>query len=132
MRRKNIFLIIFVFFLVSCSQNEHKAETPPPISSKVQGETPAEHSKGEELFLKNCALCHGERGKGTDRGPSFLSPIYHPNHHGDESFLLAARNGARAHHWQFGDMPPVPGVNEEEVRQIVGYVRWLQRENKIY
>jgi mono/diheme cytochrome c family protein len=131
MKREKICLIIFVLFLVSCSQNEHQVETPP-IGSKVQGETPAEYSKGEDLFRKNCALCHGEKGKGTERGPSFLSPIYHPNHHGDESFVLAVRNGARAHHWQFGNMPPVPNVNEEEVRQIIGYVRWLQRENKIY
>jgi cytochrome c len=131
MGRERLGLIIFVLFLVSCNQSEHKVVTSP-IGSKIQGETPAEYLKGEDLFRKNCAVCHGEKGIGTDKGPSFLSSIYHPNHHGDESFVLAARNGARAHHWQFGDMPPLPNVKEEEVRQIIPYVRWLQRENKIY
>lgn len=131
MRRMNMFLAIIALFLFSCSQSERKVENSP-AGLNVREETPAEYLKGEELYRNHCALCHGEKGKGTDKGPSFLSSIYHPNHHGDESFVLAARNGARAHHWQFGDMPPIPNVKEAEVREIIGYVRWLQRENKIY
>jgi hypothetical protein len=54
--------------------------------------------------------------------------IYEPNHHADAAFILAARNGVRAHHWRFGDMAPVPGVTDEMVLEIVGYIRWLQRQ----
>jgi hypothetical protein len=69
---------------------------------------------------------------GTDHGPSFLNKIYEPNHHGDAAFHLAARGGVRAHHWQFGNMPPVEGVSEAEVDEIIGYVRWLQRQAGIF
>ena len=54
--------------------------------------------------------------------------IYEPNHHSDVAFLRAAQVGSRAHHWGFGNMPPVPGVSEAEVVRIVAYVRWLQRQ----
>ena len=82
---------------------------------------------GQRLFLNNCAQCHGEDLRGTDHGPSFLSPIYEPGHHGDGAFLLAVQNGVRAHHWQFGDMPPVEGLSADDVEAIVAYVRETQR-----
>jgi mono/diheme cytochrome c family protein len=124
-------MIMFFFLLVSCDSHENQGITPVGTESKGIGSTPAEFLNGELLYQSHCAGCHGEKGKGSERGPTFLSPIYLSNHHGDESFILAARNGARAHHWQFGDMPPVSGVKDEEVRKIVGYVRWLQKGNKL-
>ena len=48
------------------------------------------------------------------------------------AFLLAAKQGVRAHHWPFGDMPPVPGVSEQDVGRIVAYVRTLQKANGIF
>jgi cytochrome c1 len=131
-KRKVIVFTGMVLFLVSCSQNEPKSEAPAETASAIPTVAPAVYLKGKELYRNHCAPCHGEKGVGTHRGPSFLSHIYHPNHHGDESFILAVRNGARAHHWQFGDMPPISHVNEDEVREIVAYIRWLQRENHIY
>ncbi len=89
-------------------------------------------SKGESLFNANCAACHGAQAAGTDKGPPLVHRIYEPNHHGDMAFLLAVRNGARAHHWPFGDMPPVEGVADADVALIVTYVRGLQREAGIY
>ena len=129
--RINIIYIVLISIggiLFSCTQNPSKQEMAP-ITQNV---TPPEFVQGELLFQNNCSICHGVRGSGTDKGPSFLSPIYEPNHHGDESFVLAARNGVRSHHWPFGDMPPLPHVKEDEVRQIVAYVRWLQKEARVY
>jgi len=90
--------------------------------------TPAEFAKGEALFNAHCAACHGEKAAGTDHGPPFIDRIYEPHHHADATFQLAARNGVRSHHWTFGNMPPVDGVTESDVNEIVGYVRWLQRQ----
>ena len=86
---------------------------------------------GEALFQENCAACHGRNATGTDLGPPLVHKIYEPGHHGDMAFQMAAKNGVRAHHWRFGDMPPVPGVSEAEVSKIVTYVRELQRANGI-
>ena len=64
--------------------------------------------------------------------PPLVHKIYEPNHHGDLSFQLAAKNGVRAHHWPFGNMPPIEGVSENEVSEIIVYVRELQRANDIH
>jgi mono/diheme cytochrome c family protein len=101
-------------------------------SSESKQAVPAELRPGETLFNNNCARCHGERGAGTSNGPPLVHKIYEPNHHGDAAFQRAASMGVRAHHWQFGDMPKVPGVTPADVEQIVKYVRWLQRQAGIF
>ncbi|MCQ0989083.1 c-type cytochrome [Jiella marina] len=87
--------------------------------------------EGEELFSQYCATCHGDNAAGTDSGPPLIHRIYESGHHGDQSFLMAAMYGVRAHHWKFGDMPPVEGITEAEVADIVTYVREVQRANGI-
>lgn len=89
-------------------------------------------AEGEVVFNAKCASCHGTNAAGRQgMGPPLVHIIYEPNHHGDAAFHLAARNGVRAHHWQFGDMPPVEGVAEGDIERIVTYVRTLQRANGI-
>ena len=90
--------------------------------------SPPEVAQGKALFVENCSVCHGPAGDGTTQGPPLVHIIYEPSHHADAAFILAARNGVRAHHWRFGDMPPLPDVAEETVLEIVGYIRWLQRQ----
>jgi len=87
--------------------------------------------QGEKLFEVNCSSCHGKNGSGTEQGPPLIHKIYEPNHHGDMSFVLAAKRGVQAHHWPFGNMPAQPQVSENDVLVIVGYVRELQRANGI-
>lgn len=100
----------------------------PDLSASA---TPAEAVAGEEAFNARCAACHGVNAAGTDKGPPLVHRLYVPGHHADVAFLLAARDGVRAHHWRFGDMPPVDGVTEAEVTNIVAYVRAVQRANGI-
>ena len=90
-----------------------------------------EQEDGRALFEANCAVCHGENAVGSDQGPPLVHRIYEPSHHGDMAFLLAARQGVRAHHWRFGNMPAVDGVSDEAILQITAYVRALQRANGI-
>lgn len=88
---------------------------------------------GKAAFDANCATCHGENAAGVDSaGPPLVHKIYEPSHHGDGAFVVAARNGVRAHHWQFGNMPPVEGVTDEELIDIIAYVRKMQRANGIF
>ena len=58
--------------------------------------------------------------------------LYEPGHHPDFAFRNAVKNGVIAHHWDFGDMPPVTGLSEDEVTQIIAYVRDLQRKGGIF
>ncbi len=106
-----------------------EGDTPSGSSQAVsESAVPAEFSPGEKLFNANCAACHGGQAKGSNQGPPLVHKVYEPSHHGDQSFHLAARNGVRAHHWQFGDMSAIQGVSQAQVDQIVQYVRWLQRQ----
>lgn len=87
----------------------------------------ADVSLGKQLFEANCASCHGDSGRGTNSGPPLVNDIYRPGHHSDLSFQMAVKSGSRAHHWHFGDMPPIAGVSPEEVAHITAYIRQEQR-----
>jgi mono/diheme cytochrome c family protein len=90
-------------------------------------------AEGEALFEANCATCHGKSGAGKNGfGPPLVHKIYEPGHHADIAFRLAVSNGVRAHHWKFGNMPPVEGVTQPDVDRIIAYIRALQRENGIF
>jgi cytochrome c len=92
------------------------------------GPAPAELADGERLFNENSARCHGTRAAGSDTGPPLVHRVYEPSHHADMAFQRAVALGVAAHHWRFGNMPPIPGVDQPAVERIVGYVRWLQRQ----
>jgi len=88
---------------------------------------------GKRGFDAKCAVCHGANAAGQNGiAPPLIHRIYEPNHHGEAAFLLAARNGVRAHHWNFGNMPPVEGLSDADVKYIVRYIRELQKENGIF
>ena len=82
---------------------------------------------GAALYANNCASCHGADLRGTDMGPPHLHPVYEPGHHGDASFRLAVQRGVQPHHWDFGPMPPIDGLSDAEVDDIIAYVRQEQR-----
>ncbi|AKO99553.1 MAG: cytochrome c [Marinovum algicola] len=97
---------------------------------------PAEFSDnakiGQRAFEAKCAACHGTNAAGQNGvAPPLVHKIYEPSHHGDMAFVLAAKNGVRAHHWRFGDMPPVEGLTQGDAMMIVAYVRELQQANGI-
>jgi mono/diheme cytochrome c family protein len=103
----------------------------PALAALVVPDLTSEQEAGRVLFDANCATCHGPNASGSDQGPPLVHQIYEPSHHGAMAFLLAARQGVRAHHWRFGNMPAIDGVSEDEVVQIIAYVRALQRANGI-
>lgn len=100
--------------------------------AQIDIEIPFIYAKGQMLFNKNCSSCHNVDLSGSDIGPPLLHPYYKPSHHGDEAFYKAALNGTRAHHWKFGDMPAVKGMTREKMKSIVPYVRYFQKQKKLY
>lgn len=86
---------------------------------------------GKSDFDDNCAACHGENAAGTSIGPSFVDPVYRPGHHPNQSFVRAVTVGVQAHHWGFGNMPPVEDLKKYELARIVAYVRALQEANGV-
>lgn len=93
---------------------------------------PFKYGLGMNKFRSLCSGCHGKWGDGTEQGPPLLHAFYLPTHHSDDAFYRAAREGVRAHHWTFGDMPKVEGATRKDVDKIIPFIRWLQKENGIY
>ena len=118
----------------ACTSEPESQSAPAPVDEiqvvlrGIAATAPPEVAQGKTLFEQTCSVCHGPAGDGTTLGPPLVHIIYEPNHHADTAFILAARNGVRAHHWRFGDMPPLPAVTDQMVQEIVGYIRWLQRQ----
>ncbi len=126
-------LILVLFLVVTACSGEDSAPVDTEFSAILNSVSiPEELDMGERLFNANCGTCHGQLALGTDRGPPLVHIIYEPSHHADMAFVVAAERGVRAHHWQFGDMAPVPSVTRDQIDSIVAYIRYLQREVGIF
>ena len=136
-RRSVLLPVLVCVLLVGCSESEDgeysTADTPDSQTAAITvPDLSAVASEGAELFTASCSECHGATAGGSSQGPPLIDPIYEPGHHADFSFHLAVNQGSSQHHWQFGDMNPVPGLSPEEVDKIVCYVREVQYANGIF
>ncbi len=126
--------LVFSLTPTACTPEPEPQSAPASVDEiqvvlrRIAATSPPEVAQGKALFERDCSVCHGPAGDGTAQGPPLVHIIYEPSHHADAAFILAARNGVRAHHWRFGDMAPLPDVTDQMVREIVGYIRWLQRQ----
>ncbi len=120
-----VVLLLLVVLVVGCQAAQTTADNGD--TAGADSELVAE---GQQLYEATCAACHGADLTGTDTGPTFLDPIYAPDHHPDGAFYAAAELGAQPHHWDFGPMPRQP-VDEEQMRRIIAYIRSVQREQGI-
>jgi mono/diheme cytochrome c family protein len=102
-----------------------------PADQIVEAKLSSAGQMGKTIFDENCAACHGAKAAGSENGPPLVHKIYEPSHHADFSFVMAVKNGVRAHHWRFGDMAPVPGVTDKQIEWATKYVREIQRANGI-
>jgi len=120
---KLFFIILAIYIPVSCVQE-----------ADVQDQQVSDNGKasslidGQKLYAKLCAGCHGRGGKGTKQGPPLIHKIYEPSHHNDASFYRAVKKGVQAHHWQFGNMPPIENISDSDMSTIIFYVRHQQRK----
>jgi len=121
----------------SSEQARQVAAAPTPAGGRAIVEVKVPEFTGEAVlgqlaYVAKCAACHGDNAVGqVGVAPPLVHKIYEPSHHGDMAFVMAAKNGVRAHHWKFGNMPPVEGITDAEVGTIIAYVRVLQRANGI-
>lgn len=111
--------------LAACGGGDGGGSEGQDVASALASGDP---SAGQEAFAANCAACHGAAAQGSPAGPPLVHEVYEPAHHSDVSFLLAVQNGVQPHHWDFGPMPAIPGLDVDDVADIVAYVRQLQRD----
>jgi cytochrome c2 len=144
---KAVIIIVLAVFLTACSnQNDEQVNTTEPKQKSTAGhkmgkpradsalqdpKVPFKYAIGKKKFQTMCADCHGMWGGGSDQGPPLMHLFYVSSHHSDVAFYNAALKGVQQHHWKFGDMPAVKGATERDVKKIIAFVRWLQKENGI-
>lgn len=72
-------------------------------------------NRGQTLFLKNCAHCHGADAHGDE------APDLHKLDWSDEQIARRIRNGKR------GQMPAFAGkLSQESINEVIGYLRTLE------
>jgi len=76
---------------------------------------------GRNLFLNNCAKCHGENAQGKGSRPSLRSERIQGATDGEIAWIL--KNGSL-----YKGMPSWGGLPEQERWQIVAYIRSLNAE----
>lgn len=75
--------------------------------------------QGAATFSRNCAVCHGADGKGSDRGPG-IATSSNVIAMSDADLLSVLHNGAK------GGMPAFPQFSDRQAQSVVKYLRQLQ------
>ncbi len=105
--------------LAACGSGDEATAPPEPIPASADGAT---------VYALRCASCHGEDLRGTAKGPSQLSIVYEPNHHNDDTYRNAIRNGVAQHHWAYGNMPIVEDITDQQIELVINYIRTQQQQ----
>lgn len=122
MSPKRGFVVLMVTVALALS-----ACTGDDVGSGVVVEIPA-NADGATVYSARCASCHGADLRGTDKGPSQLSIVYEPGHHGDDAYRSAIRNGAPQHHWTFGNMLAVESITDDQIERVITFIRSEQQQ----
>ena len=133
--RSRLIPAFLCLLLIGCGEDNGESSSPGSEAESVAVTVPdlsETARRGADLFEANCSECHGPDAGGTSEGPPLVHIYYEPGHHADFSFHIAVRQGTRQHHWEFGDMDPVPDLSDEEVNEMICYVRELQYANDIF
>lgn len=118
-----LFLVLVLLATVGCSGSSDDGADSEIAESARQG---------EELFNANCSACHGVGATGTVLGPPLVHRIYHPGHHPDFSIRNAVAQGVMQHHWPYGNMAPIAGLDSDNVENIICYIRQRQRAGGVF
>ncbi|MHC4108520.1 MAG: c-type cytochrome [Planctomycetota bacterium] len=121
---------VAVLVSLAACQNE-----PNPAPSASLSTTVAPGTFGDDLYQAHCAACHGRQGRGDGIARTFLGVV--PRDFRNESFRYVSTLDGTATHEDLaqtirlgrlaGQMPAAPWLTDEEVDELAGYVRELNR-----
>lgn len=116
--------------LAACS-NQTSSALQAEVSENTKNPLPdlaAAASAGKALYAVNCSLCHGDDGKTGDNSMP-AKPLDLNSSKviagGDGAIFLAIKNGVKKDGKQ--TMPPTRKVSDEQIWQMVAYVRSLAK-----
>src|SRR5712691_2679108 len=110
---KRFWLLTLVVIAVDVLFAQQADTTRNPL-----GNSPAAIAGGQRVYDQTCQSCHGSSGQG-DRGPALNTGTFtHGREDGD--LFHTIREGVPA-----SQMPPFRGLSDEQVWQLVSYIRSL-------
>ena len=93
-------------------------------SIEPQNAVSNEYQLGQASYHRVCAQCHGADAMGGKGAPTFLQEKFVPINYPNGRMVRAILNGSDS-----GAMPSQKGkVNDEEIKEIIKYIRHSQRE----
>lgn len=132
-----------IIIAVACSENKPNSRQSGTSSVNANGSETTKKALadstlaaavGKLLYATHCASCHGADGKGdSDLGYSLSAKSPDLTRGGavsgsDNEMFLVIKNGMKRNGKM--TMPPASGVTDEEIWQIVAYVRTLAQNKK--
>lgn len=110
-------MLLVALTLPACSDGDPIEPYRPPGLYR-QAVSEGGIARGRELYLRDCAFCHGNRGAGTDRGPDLISGTNGP---AMLDFMLSSgRMPIQSEHSDVERDDPV--YTSDEIADIVAYV----------
>ena len=98
---------------VMLAQATEAAATPAPtVATAIE-------NQGEELFGRNCQLCHNSRGKGG-KAPQLLRGAWGPGGANSDEFMFNTIKNGRPN-TQMGGW--IGALSDTEIRVIIGFLR---------
>ena len=98
---------------------------PARIAADQDYHKNADVKAGETLFAKNCATCHGEKGEGSDDGPSLNNKQFLSTTDDGTIFSVASSGVPNTQMPAWNQVHGGP-LTDEDVRQVVTFIRAWQ------
>ena len=119
---------------IACSSQAREGTAPAPAAAAAKpakaAVTPAVLERGAQLYKANCAVCHGDQGRGDGPAASALKPP--PRDHTDRAYMSAITDEDMAKTITIGGvlknkplMPGTPQIKGADLEALVAYVRSL-------